>query len=78
MDKEILSWAALENCHYDVMELKANITCFKCGAQIHEAGFFGYKKASVSWLQHLSGENSKEILLISNYQFLHMNCDHLD
>ena len=73
-NQEILSWAALENCHYNIRKLKAQIACCRCGAQIDEAGFFGYKNGAVSWL-YPQGVCSKEVFLVSNYQFSHIVCD---
>lgn len=75
MSKEIFSWAALENCRYDIKKLKEKMVCCRCGTQIGEAGFLGYKKGGISWQNHQHTiSQSRESLLIEEYQFLHVRC----
>ena len=77
MKKEIFSWAALENCCYDIKKLKEKIVCCRCGTQIDEAGFLGYKKVDISWLdQQFMMSRNRENLLIEHYRLLHTTCDY--
>ncbi len=75
MKKEIFSWAALENCHYNTQKLRESILCCRCGNRIQEAGFWGYTRMTDSRIKHQSRADEKETLLIRRYQFLHIACD---
>jgi hypothetical protein len=76
MKKEIMSWAALENCGYRLKELKAAIKCHRCGVGIEDAGFFGYVPVDrVAAAAHWTRTTDNQEYLIREYQFSHVACD---